>query len=358
MNMRMSRKAAVRLLAPLLGSCALCSAVAAADEIGGTIVFGRIVAGIDYQNNIAQPGGRTASEWRGAGNQWGTSFLGVTGSEELGPWLRAIFMIESGFSTVTGLTNGPALFNRRAYVGFDGKAGTLKLGKNLLLDGDVWFFDPAAQSFMSSATLVHGRNWGGIENLVEYVSPDFGGLQVTLQNGFGEQSNSFASRRRDGVELAYARGPLELRAIGTRIRDENGRYSSVLETSQEAMIGATWKVNGLKLFAAWEWLRAPDAPAGLPTSAHHYWIGANYDINKALTLIGAVFRIRQNAGAGGAALYMIGANYYLSKRTLLYLQVGQVRNSANASFSVEATNLSPLPGRRQSGGYLGAVYSF
>ncbi len=349
------RTARARLAAAVCG-WVLCAAAQAADA--GSFLYARIVGGVDYQNHVAQPGGATATQWRGAGNQWGTSWLGWKGSEALGSGLRTVYQLEAGYSSATGLTNSPALFNRRAFVGLDGAAGTLKLGKNLFVSGDVWFLDPTGQQFIGSATLVRGRNWPGADNVVEYVSPDLGGLQVTLQAGLGEQAQSFRHLRRDGIELAYLCGPLELRAILTRIRDQDGRYTGIFDASQEAMAGATWRAPRLKLFATWEHLRAPDAARGMPARADHYWVGANYDLAPALTLVGAVFRVRQDANAGRATLYMAGANYSLSKSTLLYLSVGQVRNGANAHFSVEATNDDPLPGQHQAGGYAGAVYNF
>jgi predicted porin len=353
--MRTLRKTVARPLVAFACCSILCAAAQADDA---SLIYARIVGGVDYQNHVVQPDGSTATQWRGAGNQWGTSWLGWKGSEDLGAGLKAVYRLEAGYSTATGITNNPALFNRRAFVGLDGRAGTLKLGKNLFLSGDVWFLDPTGQQFIGSATLVRGRNWPGADNVVEYVSPDLDGLQVTLQAGLGEQPGSFRNLRRDGVELAYLRGPLELRAILTRIRDPDGRFTGIFDSSQEAMAGMTWHARRLKLYATWEHLRAPDAAPGMPTRADHYWVGANYDLTPALTLIGAIFRVRQDANAGRATLYMAGANYSLSKSTLLYLSVGQVRNGANAHFSVEATNDDPLPGQHQTGGYAGAVYNF
>jgi predicted porin len=324
----------------------------------GVIIYGRIAAGIDYQNNIAQPDGSTGTLWRAAGNQWGTSMLGFKGSEDLGGGLKALFHLESGFSTPQGMTNGPALFNRRAYVGVEGGAGSLKFGKNMSVSGDVWFLDPTGQQFIGTATLVRGRNWQSTDNIVEYQTPVWGGFNATLQMGLGEQPGSFAKLRRDAVSVVYTRAGMELRGIYAQVRDANGGYSNLFDTSKELVLGGTYKLPRLKLFAAYERLRAPDVAAGTPDRANHYWIGANYDVAPALTLIGAVFRVNLNNGGGRANLFMLGTNYILSKRTLLYLAVGNVRNSAMANFSVEATSNNPPPGQNQSGGYIGAVHTF
>jgi predicted porin len=355
MKRRTVRKTLKRSLLSIMAVSAVCSQAYAET---GVVIYGRIAGGIDYQNNVALADGTTGTLWRGAGNQWGTSMFGFKGTEDLGGGLNAMFLLESGFSTPRGVTNGSALFNRRAYVGVEGRAGNLKLGKNLFISNDVWFLDPTGQQFIGTATLVRGRNWPGADNLIEYQTPSWRGFNVTLQTGLGEQPGSFSRLRKEGVSLFYTNNVVELRGIYTQVRDADGRYSSIFDTSKESIVGGTWKLDRLKIFAAYERLHAPDAAAGAPERANHYWIGGNYDVTPSLALIGAVFHVNANNGAGHADLFMLGTNYSLSRRTLLYLSVGNVRNSANANFSVEVTNDNPLPGQNQTGGYVGVVHSF
>ena len=315
-------------------------------------LYGRVAAGIDYQNNVAPTATSSGgSLWRGADNQWGTSMFGLMGKEDLGGGLKAVFRLESGFHSTDGTTNGNALFNRRSYVGLSSPTwGTLTAGKNLFISNDVWFLDPTGQQFIGSATLVRGRNWPGANNIVEY--------QIGLQTGLGEQPGSFKNSRRDGVSAVYTAGPVEVRAIYDVIRDANGKFSDLFNFSKEATIGGTYTLGKAKLFAVYENLSAPDAPVGAPTKANHYWLGVNYELTPALTLIGAAYRINVNNGGGNANLFMLGANYNLSKRTMLYASVGTVQNSATANFSVEATNNNPAPGKNQLGAYTGVVHSF
>ena len=354
----MNRTTAVRGML----ACGLALAGWTAPALAQTNVtlYGRVPSGIDYQNNVAptatSPGG---SLWRAADNQWGTSMFGFMGKEDLGGGLQALFRLESGFGAAQGRTNGDALFNRRSYVGLSSPTwGTLTAGKNLFISNDVWFLDPTGQQFIGSATLVRGRNWPGANNVVEYQSPTWGGFQIGLQTGLGEQPGSFTNSRRDGVSAVYKTGPLEVRAIYDVIRDGNGKFSDIFNFSKEATIGGTYTIGKAKLFAAYENLSAPDAAAGAPTKANHYWLGINYEVTPALTLIGAAYRVNVNHGGGNANLFMAGANYNLSKRTMLYASVGTVQNSATANFSVEATNNNPAPGKNQLGAYTGIVHSF
>jgi predicted porin len=333
----------------------------AAHAQSSVTVYGRIVAGVDYQTNVAKNNGTgtSGSLLRAADNQWGTSMIGFKGTEDLGGGLTAQFLLESGFGATKGKTNGDALFNRRAYVGLDGSAGSIKLGKNLFLNNDVWFLDPTGQQYIGTASLVNGRNWPGANNLIEYTTPTFGGFSATFQVGLGEQAGSVKKGRKEGVSLVYTTGGLELRAIYDQIRDNNGKFTNVFDTSQELIVGGTYKIDNLKLFLGYENLRAPDAAATAPDRVNHYWLGANYDVTPSVTLIGSFFRANVNKDGGSANMFMLGANYHLSKRTLLYVGAGTVRNKGNATFSLEADNAgAPAPGQGQNGGYFGISHSF
>ena len=327
-------------------------------------IYGRIDAGIDFQSGVAlkdangNQTGATGSKFGTSGNQWGTSMFGFKGTEDLGGGLGAFFLLESGFNAPTGQTNGSALFNRRSYVGLSGSAGSIKFGKNLFIVNDVWYLDPTGQQFIGTANLVKGRNWPGANNVIEYQTPTWSGFNATVQTSLGEQAGSTRNGRSDGVSLVYTNAGLELRAIYDVIRDVNGKYSDIYAASKDLIVGGTYTIDALKLFAAYENVSAPDSVAGSPDKIQHYWIGANYVLTPALTLIGGAFHAKLNNDGGSGNLFMLGANYNLSKRTLLYASVGTVRNKGNADFSVEMSGDNPLAGHSQNGGYLGVSHSF
>ncbi|MGO0791807.1 porin [Herbaspirillum seropedicae] len=339
-------------------------------QTSSVTIYGRVVAGVDIVSNSNTGNGNTGTLVRGASNQWGTSMIGFKGREDLGGGTSALFLLESGFGATKGATNGTALFNRRSYVGLDGSYGQLKLGKNLFINNDVWFLDPTGQQWIGSASLVKGRNWPGANNVIEYSTPNFSGFTATVQTSLGEQAGSPSRGRKDGISLAYQKGDLELRAIYDVVRDPNGKFGSVstdgtgaagsiFDSSKELILGGTYKIDKLKLFAAWENLRAPDVAPGQADRVNHYWIGANYDVTPQLQLVGAVFRANVNNNGGSANLYMAGVNYFLSKRTLLYVGAGTVRNNGGANFALEAgDSTGPGAGQNQTGGYFGIAHSF
>ncbi|KAF1048492.1 MAG: Outer membrane porin protein 32 [Herbaspirillum frisingense] len=347
-------------------------------------IYGRVVAGVDFLTNAGANG--QGSKWSAANNQWGTSMIGFKGTEDLGGGTNAFFLLESGFNSTKGgfngsdTSSGSALFNRRSYVGLSSAtAGSIKFGKNLFINNDVWYLDPTGQQAIGTASLVNGRNWPGASNVIEYASPDMGGFTVGLQTSLGEKPGSFSGGvpnagssdgRKDGISLAYQKNGLELRLIYDVVRDVNGNYSDIWGHSKELIIGGTYKFDKLKLFAGYENLRAPDALAGDPDRANHYWIGANYDVTPQFQLVGAVFHVNANngsvantgsktGGGGTANMYMAGINYFLSKRTLLYFDVGTVRNGTGASHQLENGGNTPgASGFNQTGAYWGVAHSF
>lgn len=341
------------LAAAVFGAC-----IGQASAQTAVNVYGRIVAGVDYSTNVSTNGVTSGNRLGSASNQWGTSLFGFRGSEDLGGGLKAVFDLESGFSSNNGMTNGGALFNRFAYVGLSSAtAGTVKLGNFLSISNDVWFIDPLGQQWLGSATLVKGRSWNGAANSIQYESPNMNGFTVNGQYSFGEQAGSSSANSKGGVSLAYVQPTFEVRAIYDIAHDATGHYSDVYNTSKEMTLGGTLTLGAAKIFAAYQNLSAPDAAAGAPSKLNHYWVGVNYQATSALQLIGAAYHVSPNKGAGNANLYAIGANYSLSKRTLLYTTVGTVQNDANATFS-ERYWEPHVAGENQASVYAGISHTF
>jgi predicted porin len=357
---------------PLAIAAVMAGACASAQAQTNVTIYGRIDAGINYQSNQAGANGSRGSKWGIDGNEWGTSMFGFKGNEDLGGGLKALFTLESGFDASNGQVNGGSgLWTRRSFVGLSGSGGTLKMGKDLAIQSDpIWALDPTGQQALSTATLVKERNWPQTNNMVSYESPNFGGFSATVMHGFGEAAGSFTkgvvpttgptninNGSRDGISLAFVQPNYELRAIYDVQRDTNGQYSSLFASSKELTLGGTLTLDKLKLFAGYENLRANSVATGNPDRANHYWLGANYQITPALTLIGAAYHVNVNAGVGSANLFVVGGNYSLSKRTLLYATVGTVRNGANSDFSVEYGG-GGIKGQNQQAFYTGISHSF
>jgi predicted porin len=346
-----------KFMAPSL-TAALLLAAGAASAQSNVTVYGRIVAGVDYNTHVSTNGVTSGSRWDAASNQWGTNLIGIKGAEDLGGGSKAIFDLESGFSSNTGATNNAALFNRFAYVGLSSStAGTVKLGNILSISNDVWYIDPMGQQAMGSAALDKGRNWLNAPNSVQYESPDMGGFTAIAQYSFDETAGSNSANGKRAVSLAYVQPAYEIRAMYDVARDATGKFSDIYNTSKELILGGTATFGNAKLFAAYQSLSAPDAAAGTPSKAKHYWVGINYQLTTALQLLSAVYHITPNNGASSANLYAIGTIYNLSKRTFLYATIGSVQNGANGTYS-ERYWEPHVPGQDQTAVYFGITHLF
>jgi predicted porin len=358
---------------------ALGLASAAAHAQTSVILYGRLDAGFEYLNHIANDSGGTNNRWRVEGGDWGTSILGFKGTEGLGDGLSAIFTLETAPQLTNGTTGGGRLFSRRAFTGLSSKErGTLQAGRNLFIDSDgVWEFDPFVQQAFASASLVRGRNWQQSNNNVEYHSPVFAGVDVQGQYAFGNQTsfNSGAPGefgRSEGVMVTYHSTPLDLRGIYDELRNSNGKMDNIFVSSREVFLGSNIRYDKFKIQAAYSHYSAPDTPVGLPDSADQYWLGATYSATPSWAVTGAVFYVKVGDGAGDAThdpsghatLYALGTTYNFTKRTFLYGTVAYVRNSKTSAFSLEANargepgSTMPLAGQSQTGAYVGILHSF
>ena len=326
-------------------------------------LYGRVGGGIDYTNKIATANG-TASNLQYGGNQWGTSMWGLKGSEDLGGGLSAVMNLENGFNSGSGSSD--ALFNRFAVVGLSSTTyGTLLLGRAMgIPDGEVWSIDPFGLQNMSAATLQANRTWGSRPKAITYNSPTWGGFSFRAQAGLNGTAGNFNAGRQLAGAVAYQSGPLMLKGFYEEIRDTNGSFTNLYTASRLYTAGGTYQIGDVKLFGGYSTIQSSgttvadaDNPNGA-TRQQTYWLGANYQVTPALTLLGAAYRANRNHGGGNGTLLAVGANYYFSKRTLLYGTIGTVMNGSNASFSVEAGGGKPSPGSGQQGVYTGIMHWF
>ena len=87
------------------------------------------VYGIFDMALVRESGGTASSTKMTSGVESG-SRIGFKGTEDLGGGMSAIFLVENGFQGDTGaMGQGGLLFGRQAYVGLQGSAGTVTLGR-------------------------------------------------------------------------------------------------------------------------------------------------------------------------------------------------------------------------------------
>lgn len=387
-----SRLAALATTALVGLSCAVpahaeITAYAGNDLIPSIQVYVRIDAGLRVVTNVdnALYNGKTGKSTlvQGAGNDWGTSMFGITGALPLTTDTKAVYKLESGFNATNGETNGTGLFNRRAYVGLsDDRYGTILFGKDLFIDNDIWGYDPMVQENMSTATLVYGRNWPQVADMVEYRSPETYALKLGLQASF-DKSDQVPSKNYPygpsthltdayGASLQYTLGNLNLLGIYD-VMKSNAGYTNLYGASKEAIFGATYNFNPVEVFAGYEMLRAPqgDGPNATSisngdqntlsiyaTKADMSWLGAVWTVTPKVTIRGAWYYTTVNDSVGHANLVTVGTEYYFRPNMFWYATVGEVLNHGETNFSADIGSPAPGYGKNQFSGYSGLSIAF
>jgi predicted porin len=380
----------------LIAVSVMAAATTVAHAQSSVTLYGRIDNGIQFESGL--PAGH---QWSAQSGDWGCSWFGLMGSEDLGGGTKTVFQLEGQLNTMTGASAGN-LFGRHATVGLTNdhwglfKLGNIGAGE---LAQDSWGTDPQVMQRYAISTLVRGRNWTSTSNGAEYNSPVLlGGLvlkgQYSLTNNTSWNSAPVNSAgvptgqgRTNAVEGIYTWGSGDFRVIYDEVRGADGSFNNVYSASRDILAGGTYVIGPVKLYAGYQHLSAPNAtnasvgvtnasqPGGVsaPTSVNHEWFGAAWQINTPTQVTAAVYHANANNGNGNATLFTLAGTYALSKRTFVYTEAGYVHNSSTSNINLgngpygnnnfnpatgTSSNSNPNYGHSQTGVFAGIMHSF
>jgi predicted porin len=191
-------------------------------------LYGLIDEGVLYAHNS---GGKSNQVGLSSGDLYGSRW-GVTGKEDLGNHLSAVFRLENGFDVNSGaLTNGGKEFGRQAYVGLSHPGyGTLTMGRQYdpLLDvvqpvqGDYYL-----GSTFSTPGDVDAADYNvRFSNTIKWASPLWNGVQVEVMYALGGVAGATGSGQVYDGALSYNHGPILVAAGYLHIDNGNARYST------------------------------------------------------------------------------------------------------------------------------------
>lgn len=194
-------------------ACLPLAACAAAHAQSSVTLYGAVDAALTYTNN---QGGKAAYQ-ASSGGRAGDKF-GLKGEEDLGGNLKAVFVLESGFSIEDG-SEQPAntLFGRQAYVGLSNTWGTVLFGRQYSmtndylgsLGGDTLFAGGLGSTL---GDLDGSWNYNKISNVVKFNSTDIYGFHYSAMYSLGGMAGNFATNRGYGFGASYETGGLTLAA--------------------------------------------------------------------------------------------------------------------------------------------------
>jgi predicted porin len=335
-------------------------------------LYGNLDTSVTYFNNV---GGK--SLYSTQDGNFIPDFFGLTGREDLGGGLSAIFKLESGFLLSSGkLTVPNQLFQREATLGLaSDQYGTLKLGHQPSFMFDV--LSPMSTGWIGGGfnTFHQGNldelaNTFEFDNSAKYVSPTYLGFSFGAQFGFGNQPGNFAQGRNYGFTVQYKNGPLNLGAVYT---NENDRFlefanfiglKSFLGTPLPAQgvvanrvqnwgAGGTYALGNWLLHAMFTQTRI-DMP-GESASASTGDAGVSYTFAKVDTVGfgGSV----ENLDGGHWVTVSLSNLYSLSKRTILYQQA-MYQHASGANAVASLLGAGPASGSSQVGVAIGVQHFF
>jgi predicted porin len=322
-------------------------------------LYGIVDVGIAYTSNQTTGAGGKSLWQMANGNESGSRW-GLTGAEDLGSGLKAVFKLENGFNPSNGgLGQGGREFGRQAYVGLSGDFGAVTLGRQYNAIQD--YIAPLDIASVLTQYTTHPfdndnlNNTFRTDNSVKYTSPKIAGFQAEGLYGFSNQTG-FANDRTYSVGATYGMGPLNVAASYAYIQNPNTVATGAVNGTLAAQrvhqwgVGATYGLGpatfgllytGSLYSAGATALSTPPAIANAAGGTIHFnnYEGSfRFQLTPALVLaVGETYTGVRQAGVSGHFWQTnLGADYNLSKRTDVYLTGVYQKATANMRANIDA----------------------
>ncbi|MES2841679.1 MAG: porin [Pseudomonadota bacterium] len=273
-------------------------------------------------------------------NRNGTSNWTLSGAEDLGGGLKAVFQISTSFNSDTGtVTSVDGLGNNGLFVGLTGGFGTLRAGRpvNTLYGNAMFANGTKGVSLHDSNSVVNGnatasaKNSGAsnsvyVPNAVQYHTPRFGGVQVQLEYAPSE-SSAVGNKAGTGIAVRYDGGPLSV-----SFTNYTGAKAATSTLKSVNQIAAAYDFSVAKLFFTYR--DQGGLASDMDTS---YALGVTAPVGPGALY--AAYNVNEQTGSDGRTV-IAGYKYSLSKRTQAYVNVAR-RNAAWIPGVVSGGNTVP-----------------
>ncbi|WP_020655796.1 porin [Massilia niastensis] len=335
----------------IIAAAVLAAGTGAVQAQTNVSIYGIVDAGFVHES-----GGVAGSVNKITSGVGSASRIGFRGTEDLGGGTSVYFTLENGNRLDTGEVDAAGtIFNRQAFVGIKGKAGSLSLGRQytpwhqaLAQVGDPFSTGYAGGSknlFPDFGTNVR------TSNTVIYTTPVMSGFTADVAYSAGEQAGSSKSGRQMGASLGYVAGPLNVRLAYNHKNSDVAAAPGVPPVTRgngsNKLLAANYDFKVLKAYLAFSVDKGfGSAPLGnnnnpfggvAPTASldgNEILLGAVVPAgpgNVVVTLMRKDDKTFRNQDARSVGL---GYLYSLSKRTSLYGVYGAIDNENGAGYTV------------------------
>jgi predicted porin len=357
----------------LLALAALGMFAGAAHAQSTVTLYGIVDIGMAYTSNQTTATGGKSLWQMASGNESGSRW-GLTGAEDLGSGLKAIFKLENGFNPNNGTAGQSSrMFGRQAYVGLSGNFGSFTMGRQYNAIQD--FVAPLDIASVLTQYATHPfdndnlNNSFRTDNSVKYVTPKIAGFQAEGLYGFSNQTG-FANDRTYSLGATYGMGPLNVAASYAYVQNPNAVASGAVNGTLAAQrvnqwgLGATYAFGPatVGLLYTGSLYSAGASAATVPVAVananggtihfNNYEGSFRFQLTPALVLaVGETYTGVRQAGVSGHFWQTnLGADYNLSKRTDVYLTGVYQKASSNMKANIDAatSNNVGASGRSQT----------
>ncbi|MBC8732285.1 porin [Paraburkholderia sp. UCT2] len=326
-------------------------------------LYGILDSGILYTSKTVNPttGSNAGHQFSFITGGQGTSVFGLTGKEDLGSGVQAIFALESGIDLSNGgfADSNGNFFGRQAWVGVAGAFGTVKAGLQyspFVLS--IIATDPRNVSTFGSGIPIHVGNVSvtGIftSNAISYTTPTIAGFQGSVLFAPGGTPGNFQAGQQYAASLNYVIGPFMVSAAMVSCNAGGTAASTPIPSNvpfSGRTIGGSYRVGDLILKADFVNYKVSGS-----FDNRVYGAGASYYVTPAVNVdTGVWYTSDGNDTRNHSVMAAAGLTYNLSKATLLYTQAGFVNNRGKmdtglslhgALFGVQGTTVGANVGIR------------
>lgn len=374
-----------------LAVTALVSGAASAQSSNVTI-YGLVDMGISHRSDALTKGVKSKTSID-SGITSG-SRLGFRGTEDLGNGWSALFGLEMGFVADTG-NHGQSsrVFGRNATVGLtNNSVGTFVAGR---MYTPHYTFLSAIDPFKagtvgrynnlmaySGAEAVNETLFDPVrvDNTLAYVSPSFGGFNVTAaysnNAAWQEQPGNVGDARVFALLPRYTNGPLDIGLSWHRIKVSDGAlYNGNTSTSTgiieptitNYVLGGTYDFRVVKLHAFYD-RNKMSADTSTPASASFdgktlksFMLGVTVPFGKSAIQASygqSKLKANSNADTYKGRQWALGYTYTFSKRTNFYAAYADISNDKNRAVKMQVGDGTNTSEPYQTGFQFGLKHTF
>jgi len=304
---------------------------------------------------VGEHGGPTSVPTKVTSGAASASRIGFRGTEDLGGGLSAFFTLETGAKIDSGeLDASNTIFNRQAFVGLQGRAGAVALGRQYTpYHLTLTAFDPFGTGYAGTTKNLFPDSGTNVRtsNTITYKSPKLRGFDGELAYATGEQSQSSSAGRQFGGAVGYGNGPLAVRLAYNARNSDTGATGTVPAASHDmgrnALLAASWQFRWFKVSALYGadkgynasplWNYYTPSKGVRPTAstdARDMLLGFTAPMGNGSLMFSTMHKHDRTAFNQDATSWGLGYLYSLSKRTGLYAAYAHISNKNGAAYTV------------------------